>query len=378
MPKFSLVVGYRDREISRITRFLQSLSQQSFTDFECILVDYGSQPEFAHATRDVCSKYSFCTYLYTSTQGWYWNRSHALNIGIRKGQGEYVLCTDIDMIFSRDFLKSYASEVHTGNQLVTRVQLLPESFTDYDKVDDLKQTFELTSPNAMGGAHCVQRQHLESIRGYDEFYRIWGREDRDCIKRLENSGLTLEWHDQDSYPIYHQWHPRAHAGQLSFPRWYWDQITLYYLDGQKSLVRNSENWGSLITDAERPALKSTPELTLNFPHRMGAARSAKMLEDITIALQEHSGQVVEVEFPNSKPKRTMTDSLIQTSNRVAKMLGLDAHSISSFDLETRNTIEPLHFFILSRLQDNAQTFDYAMIQRDKSTSVLLFQALPIS
>ena len=38
----SIVVGYRNREIERVKRSLDSLLQQKYVDFEMIFIDYGS------------------------------------------------------------------------------------------------------------------------------------------------------------------------------------------------------------------------------------------------------------------------------------------------------------------------------------------------
>src|SRR5688572_10716527 len=105
MTALSIVFGFRDRDVQRVERCLASLAQQTFTDFEVLFVDYGSQRQTAQAVQKVVEQHTFARYIYTETRGYPWNRSHALNIGGKQAQGEYLLTNDVDMMFLPNFLE---------------------------------------------------------------------------------------------------------------------------------------------------------------------------------------------------------------------------------------------------------------------------------
>jgi hypothetical protein len=81
----SIVIGFKDREISRVKNSLDSLSlQNSDINFEVIFVDYGSEEECSNQLLLLMHNFSFVKYVKVNSRGWFWNRSHALNIGVTK------------------------------------------------------------------------------------------------------------------------------------------------------------------------------------------------------------------------------------------------------------------------------------------------------
>ena len=89
--KFSIIVGFKNRDISRAKKSLDSFSSQSFTDFELIFIDYGSDELVSKEVQLLVQHYKFIKYYYSDTKGWFWNRAHAMNIGIKKAIGEIIL-----------------------------------------------------------------------------------------------------------------------------------------------------------------------------------------------------------------------------------------------------------------------------------------------
>ena len=81
MAEISIVFGYRNRDIARVKRCMDSLKNQTFSDFEVIFIDYGSDESFVRQVRPLIGRYAFAHYYYLYTAGYPWNRSHALNVG---------------------------------------------------------------------------------------------------------------------------------------------------------------------------------------------------------------------------------------------------------------------------------------------------------
>src|SRR5213080_966339 len=112
--KFSIVVAFRNRDANRVRFFLDSLKWQSHKDFELIFVNQGSDEHVCEWVEELVGRYSFVHYIYNCSRGHLWNKSNALNIGIRAAIGSYIVIADIDIIFSPDFLEKISALLTPG------------------------------------------------------------------------------------------------------------------------------------------------------------------------------------------------------------------------------------------------------------------------
>ena len=294
MPFLSIIVGYRDRDASRVERFIRSLDNQTYRDFELIFVDYGSKNVFSLQVERLCSEYPFCRYVYNHTEGMFWNRSHALNSGIRRAQGEYIVCTDIDMIFAENVLAITLDRISDHEQWFCPVHLAPESFTEYETIVANPPSCKVTKKSGKGGFHLAPKRGFEAIRGFDEFYRIWGVEDRDCAMRLENSGLHTNWFDPAEVKIYHQWHPSSLLSNSYFPKWWWDEMSVHYSFSRNYVKRNNREWGKVLTPEDRKIASAQVFERRKYPGVQNAFRRSDMIEEIIDSARKSKGGVIEV------------------------------------------------------------------------------------
>ena len=139
----SIVVGFRNREIERVKRSLDSLAKQTYTDFEIIFVDYGSDTSIATEIEKLVTSYKFIKYVYSDTRGWFWNRAHALNTGVKIASGNVILFFDIDLILESNFLKNLSTISFENTFYTFTCFYLPERFAFYN---DLMNR----------GVHCEQ------------------------------------------------------------------------------------------------------------------------------------------------------------------------------------------------------------------------------
>ena len=230
---FSIVVGFRNREIDRVKRSLDSILNQNNKNVEVVFVDYGSEPEISNKVSGLLENYDFVTYVYEDSRGKFWNRGHALNIGIRLAKGELCILWDIDLIADPVFLDSLASvdfsqefTTHNCYYLSENWQTTVSPFNQYDKV-------------AYVGLMVVATNVLKEIGGFDEYYMIWGVEDEDIRLRLEWSGLTNRELSVEQSSVYHQWHPEADS---VFHDW-WYIAMLHYVQRNKTINRNEGKFG---------------------------------------------------------------------------------------------------------------------------------------
>src|SRR3954467_4714663 len=106
MNSLTIVYIYRNRDLERVKRTLDSLKKQTVKDFSVIFIDYGSNDSFKQGVQKIVEEYSFCKYVYNDSRGMPWNRSHALNTGIRLTETDFVFTADIDMIFETHFVET--------------------------------------------------------------------------------------------------------------------------------------------------------------------------------------------------------------------------------------------------------------------------------
>ena len=96
---FSLIVPIYNRP-DEADELLESLSEQTFTDFELVLVEDGS----TKPCEDVVEKYRsviIINYIKKENSG----RSDTRNVGMKNATGEYFVFFDSDCIIPPDYLK---------------------------------------------------------------------------------------------------------------------------------------------------------------------------------------------------------------------------------------------------------------------------------
>ena len=247
----SIIFGYRDRETARLQRCLESLSRQSHKDFEVIFIDYGSDHSYQKKAKAVVTKYDFCRYIYSETQGRPWSRSHSLNIGMKLSEREYVFTCDIDMLFPSNLMEKLAEKLDQNSFWHVYTNYLEPNFSDWDNIDK----YPLKTVNYGGrGILVIPRKVVFEIQGYDEHYYHWGCEDNDLHHRLKLSGLEYRVEAENIF-LHHQWHPISYSELPSYiPQDLDGEMYLYYYKNKRLLSRNGGKWGQLISREDRPIL----------------------------------------------------------------------------------------------------------------------------
>jgi len=245
-PILSVIVPVRDRSGVRLENCLRSLRWQQIdqTRVEIIVSDFGSNSDHARSIDALAATYR-CRLRRVATRE-VWNRSRALNIGIRAAQGDYVLCTDADMIFAPNFLAVTLAAHHRAADrsfVVCRCLDLPqtvpsqlwgdEDFARLSARASLRQTF------GTGACQSALRSFFEWVRGYDEKYLFWGKEDTDMLVRAMHYGLDLIWIDGQTGML-HQWHRKRKEDAQFF----WTLNRLRFALTKHKIVKNSDRWGA--------------------------------------------------------------------------------------------------------------------------------------
>lgn len=249
----TILYPYRDRELSRIKRSLDSLSNQSHPGFKVLLLDYGSEFKMAERVKELFSKYDFAEYFYSYHINRPWSRAKAVNIGLRQITTNYVFVADIDIMFRNDFVEKLYQLKNPKQAIYFKVGFLEENESKYVKAFDEYKIAYSSKPGAQG-LSLFPMEALRAINGFDEFLHFWGAEDEDVHSRLLLNGLKVRFYDSEVL-LLHQWHQSYRKSeqkkltqdlQLSNITRINMQHQLHNIRTRKIIV-NHTYWGDIIT-----------------------------------------------------------------------------------------------------------------------------------
>lgn len=267
MEKISIIIAYRNREISRIKASMDSLKSQKNKAFEVIFINYGSEPGVSANLEKLLTTYSFIKYYYLDVRQQLWNKSRALNFGIKEANCPYVFIADVDIVFSLE-----AVEILWNLTSPEAFSLFKMGYLDEKESAKLytEFKFEELKPERNGevnGMILTTKESLFEVKGYDEFFHFYGSEDVDLNARLENAGYksTLV---TNTY-FYHNWHKsyqKSDDKKLSLtPRLTnvlrINQQHYFYHQREKIMIpRRQDSWGEIIEKSESELLERPTKL----------------------------------------------------------------------------------------------------------------------
>ncbi len=203
--KVTIVFAFRDREVSRVLRSLDSLKTQSNKNFDVLFVDYGSKPVLAIEISSVVSQYDFVQYSYLYTQYQPWNKSKALNYALNQTITDFFFVADIDMIFRADFIEiALQQSVNLHKNIYFKVGYLSKEESTSTKEFE-KYVIQSESNHEATGLTLFYTSNLKNIGGFDNFFHFWGSEDTEVHVRLRNAGFDIYFYDEQIL-LLHQWH----------------------------------------------------------------------------------------------------------------------------------------------------------------------------
>ncbi|MCC9061717.1 glycosyltransferase family 2 protein [Flavobacterium piscisymbiosum] len=261
----TLVLINRNRNFGIIKKCLNSLMLQSNTDFELILVDYGSEEKYVIDLEKLLIEYPKVKFIKCSVHGQLWNKSRAINIALKQAVNPYFLIGDIDMIYHQDFfnyldkLKSEQKAIYFKVGFLNREESLNEkSFADY-KINHLS-SIEAT------GITLYPTSLLKSINGYDEFYHGWGAEDTDVHIRFKNAGYAVEFYEKKTL-LLHQWHSKEYRSNKSKAPFHstLEKINHCYSQLAVEMAKTKANvnlsWGKISNESDCLKLNDSPDFS---------------------------------------------------------------------------------------------------------------------
>jgi hypothetical protein len=279
MIRFSFIIPYRNRDTQIAKRCLLSLQNQTFNqtnsiNYEIIFIDYGSDKVISDELELFCNDLDKVNYIFNEVRGMFWSRSASINNGVYLAKGKYCIIADVDMIYSPNFLEEVDKHINQNTLLHYQCFYLNEGF-EYNKyienhslkIENTNQ-FEKSSQESAMGIVVIPAKKLKEIGAFDEYFRLWGIEDKDLNRRLLNykyseskdERLEMKWLNAEKSPVFHQWHAAAN-NTLAQPKG-WEKIVIDHYhnkyDKPNLTIHKKTNGieiGKIYTSEERPALK---------------------------------------------------------------------------------------------------------------------------
>lgn len=205
--RFSVLVPVYNRP-NEVRELLESLSKQSWDDFEVVVVDDGS----CLKCDDVCSSFSSqlnVKYFYKENSG----PGQTRNYAAERACGDYFLILDSDVILPPDYLKNTDGELNREYaDAFGGPDRAHDSFTDLQKAISYSMTSFFTTGGIRGGAKKMDKFYPRSFnlgvkndvfRALDGFSSMRFGEDIDFSIRVFKGGYKCRL-----FPDSWVWHKR--------------------------------------------------------------------------------------------------------------------------------------------------------------------------
>ncbi len=148
---------------------LQSVLDQTYVDWECIIVNDGSLDNTESIAQQWCEKDNRFSYLYKENGG----LSSARNAGITKSDGEYILPLDADDYIHKDYLSKLVPKLYQDDSLA-----IVSCYSEFFKKSLNNIIFELKPEgttyhyllyvNQLIATSLFRKICWEEVGGYDE------------------------------------------------------------------------------------------------------------------------------------------------------------------------------------------------------------------
>ena len=190
--RFSLIVPVYNRA-DEVLALLESLAQQDFKDFECIIVEDGSPLPCG----DVCSRFEDrlnLRYFFKENEG----RSIARNYGMQRADGDFFVFVDSDCILPPDYFSRLSAALDDNpTDCFGGPDAAADNFSPLQKAISFAMTSFLTTGGIRGGKVKLEkfvprtfnmgftREVYEKVGGFREMFS----EDIDMSTRIRNAGF---------------------------------------------------------------------------------------------------------------------------------------------------------------------------------------------
>lgn len=128
----SIIVPFYNTDLNYCKKCIYSLCNQSYHNFEILVVDDGSKLEYARMLDEICS-HDCRIKVYHKLNG---GVSSARNIGIKEAKGEYIAFVDSDDWVESSFIETLVCTLEDNNAQLSVVGVIEECSDKETKLDN--------------------------------------------------------------------------------------------------------------------------------------------------------------------------------------------------------------------------------------------------
>ncbi len=205
---------------------LQSVLDQTYTNWECVIVNDGSPDNTEDVAVKWLAKDSRFVYLYKENGG----VSSARNFGIEKAKGEYIIPLDADNKLRTQFIKQTIAILDSDKE-VDVVYGDARLFGNKDSVwkGNPFDIAEMVLNNYIDTCAGFRKSAWKCIGGYDEKMPVYGFEDWDLWLRMAVRGCQFQYVEETFFDY------RVRDNSLLADAWKVRPLLLDYIFNKKEL-----------------------------------------------------------------------------------------------------------------------------------------------
>jgi chlorobactene glucosyltransferase len=214
IPLVSIIVPARNEE-RNIRRCVESLLEQSYENYEVIVVDDGSTDDTPHILENIIQTHPHSNRLWVQRlrdelpEGWA-GKPHAIHAGVQESHGEWLLFTDADTWHAPNALQcALTSARDTGSDLYSlgtgqelpgfwEKVMMPMAYLGISMMYPINKVNDPLSPIAIANGQfiLIRRSVYDMLGGYARpELRNTLLDDRDLARTIKQQGFRLKLED---------------------------------------------------------------------------------------------------------------------------------------------------------------------------------------
>lgn len=249
----TVVAPNRDRLMDNNSThfFFKSLCWQKNQNFNITIVDGGSSN--FDWVKKTAFKYNKNINVIQHMLGQDFIKPLLNNVGIRNSTTDYVMTTDVDLLYGPNFIDSVISNLEENAMIESRTMYWKDYHAnkiykgEFNPEKDLEpcKSGRIKKRTTCGGCQCLHISNWNKLRGFDETYIGWGSEDFDLLRRAQLANIKIKWlgESMSSIMLFHQPHHKdLETIKKELQQQGRNQQILYNI---KSYEVNPKGWGGI-------------------------------------------------------------------------------------------------------------------------------------
>ena len=208
----SVIIPYTKGDEQREKNLLQlvtNIKKQTYKDFELILVEMlFEKPN----DLDIDDCNHICIAYPKNNR---FNKSWAINVGVRNANSDNLLVVDADMVFGNDYFQKVVEFIEKSSKFFIGYSKL---HCEIGKDNPEERIHNPSYLKAAGGAWYANKDFFWSVGGMNESYFGYGAEDNDFWERANFVLREIYALPVNITHIYHHWHPKESNFPLNTER----------------------------------------------------------------------------------------------------------------------------------------------------------------